>query len=236
MFRRILIILILALILTACGGAAPAEEPAAEAPATEEPAAPAEEPAAEEPAVQDFAAEPTADLFEVASPTALPTEVLSTPTETQLPPLELPALIPNAPSLLAWDGQPTYLGDSQPGFDFRVMYAPEIWALTEDQFGYPAIGHREIPSCVISVTSGRGLPANISVEQDILYTDTVTLYVGTAFEDGVKKFVTYTGGDGIVITAFMVSFEEQADKCLADAETVITTLRSIPATLATPEP
>ena len=227
MFRRLLIILILSLMISSCGGAAATEAPAPEEPAaTEEPAIP----------TQDAIAEPTDDLFVVETATPLPTEVLSTPTETPLPPLDLPALLPNAPSLLAWDGQPTYLGDSQPGFDFRVMYDPEVWALTEDQFGYPAIGNREIPSCVISVTSGRGLPANISVEQDILYTDTVTLYVGTAFEDGVKKFVTYTGGDGIVVTGFLVSFEEQADKCLADAEAVVTTLRSVPASLATPEP
>jgi len=227
-FRQILIILILTLILTACGGAAPAEEPAAAAP--EESAAPMEEPAG-----QDLAAEPTVDLFEVSTPVPLPTEILETPTETSLPPIEMPALLPNAPSLLAWDGTPTYLGDSLPGFDFRVMYDPDVWALTEDQFGYPAVAHRNIEYCAISVTSGRGLPANISVEQDILYTDKITLYVGTAFEEGVKKFVTYTGGDGTIITGFMVSFEEQADACLADAEEVITTLRSIPGSLATPE-
>ena len=226
MFRRILIIIILTLFLTACGGAAPAFE----APAPEEPVAPAEEPA-----VQNFAAEPTTDLFEVSTPTPLPTEILETPTETPLPPIEMPALLPNAPALLAWDGTPTYLGDSLPGFDFRVMYDPDVWGLTEDQFGYPAIAHRAIEYCAISVTSGRGLPANISVEQDILYTDKVTLYVGTAFEEGVKKFVTFTGGDGTIITAFMVSFEEQADACLADAEAVVTTLRSVPASLATPE-
>lgn len=217
-------------MLTACGGGAPAME----APAPAEPAAEelAEEPAA---AIQEFSAEPTADLFAVDTATPIPTEVLATPTETPLPPIEMPALLPNAPALLAWDGTPTYLGDSLPGFDFRVMYDPDVWGLTEDQFGYPAIAHRAIEYCAISVTSGRGLPANISVEQDILYTDKVTLYVGTAFEDGVKKFVTYTGGDGTIITAFMVSFEEQTDECLADAVTVVTTLRSVPATLATPE-
>ena len=228
MNRRILFILILALIITSCGGAAPA---ATEAPPVDEPA-PAE---TEEPAPP---AEPTEEpqLPENTSgPEATPTEVLPTPTETSLPQLDLPELIPNAPSLLAWDGTPTYLGDSLPGFDFRVMYDPDLWALTEDQFGYPALGHREILYCVISVTSGRGLPANISVEQDVLYTDTVTLYVGTAYENGVKKFVTYTGGDGTILTAFEVVFEEQADKCLADAEEVITTLRSVPASLATPE-
>jgi len=221
--RRVIIILIFSLILSSCGGAAPAEEPAPAA--TEAPAATA--PASTEEPVES---EPTSTL----EPT--PTEILPTPTETPLPPLDLPALIPNAPSLLAWDGTPTYLGDSQPGFDFRVMYDPDVWALTEDQFGYPAIAHRAIEYCVISVTSGRGLPANISVEQDILYTDKLTLYVGTAFEDGVKKFVTYTGGDGIIITAFEVSFDGQADECLADAEAVITTLRSVPTSLATPEP
>ena len=52
MFRRILIIIILTLFLTACGGAAPAFE----APAPEEPAAPAEEPAA--PAEPDAPEEP----------------------------------------------------------------------------------------------------------------------------------------------------------------------------------
>ena len=226
MIRRILIILIFSLIITSCGGAAPA--------ATEEPAAPA---TTEEPAPTDVSSvSPTADPFEIPEATPLPTQVLPTPTETLLPPIDMPALLPNAPSLLAWDGTPTYLGDSLPGFDFRVMYDPDVWGLTEDQFGYPAIAHRAIEYCVISVTSGRGLPANISVEQDILYTDRVTLYVGTAFENDVKKFVTYTGGDGTIITGFMVSFDGQVDECLADAETVITTLRSVPASLATPEP
>ena len=52
------LLLALALVLAACGGAAeqpPAEEPAAEEPAAEEPAA--EEPAAEEPAAEEAAAD-----------------------------------------------------------------------------------------------------------------------------------------------------------------------------------
>ena len=213
-------------MISSCGGAAPG---------VDETAAPTQ-PDVSEPATQPVLPEntPTSPPTSTSEPT--PTLVLPTPTETPLPPLELPTEIPNAPALLAWDGTPTYLGDSQPGFDFRALYDPNVWALTQDQFGYPAIGHRNIPYCVISVTSGRGLPPNVSVEQDILYTDRLTLYVGTAFENGVKKFVTYTGGDGTVITAFEVTFEEQPDQCLADAVTVITTLRSVPASLATPEP
>lgn len=226
MFRLALSLLLLSVLISSCGGA-----PAA----TEEPLA----------SPQDVVVEPTAQPTlppdtPTPEPTStlapLPTPVLPTPTETPLPPLELPTEIPNAPSLLAWDGTPTYLGDSQPGFSFRVLYNPEIWALTQDQFGYPAIGHRAIPYCVISVTSGRGLPANVSVEQDMLYTDTVTFSVGTAFENGVKKFVTYTGGDGRIITGFEVAFQEQSDQCLADAVTVLSTLRSVPASQATPQP
>lgn len=219
MFRRLLFILILSLLLSSCGGAAPG---------LEETAMP----------TQDGTPEPTQPLLPEPTSTTVPTQtpVLPTPTETPLPPLELPTEIPDAPSLLAWDGTPTYLGDSQPGYAFRVSYDPELWALTEDQFGYPALGHRGIPYCVISVTSGRGLPANITVEQDILYTSTITFYIGTAFENGVRKFVTYTGGDGRIITAFQVSFEEEADECLADAQTVLTTLQSVPVSQATPEP
>ncbi len=222
MFRRILLILIPVLLLSACGGASPA---------------PTEEPAVSQSPAPSFLAEntPTAEPAPTLSPQPSPSPTV-TPTETPLPPLELPTEIPNAPSLLAWDGVPTYLGDSQPGYVFRVLYDPETWALTEDSFGFPALAHRAIPYCVISVTSGRGLPLNVSVEQDILYTQTVTFYVGTAYENGVKKFVTYTGGDGRIVTAFQVSFEEQADQCLADAETVLTTLRSVASFQATPTP
>lgn len=222
MFRRFIIIPIAVLILSSCGGAAPTI---------------AEEPVMTESPTQSFLAEntPTSEPAQTFTPESPPTPTV-VPTETPLPPLELPTEVSNAPALLAWDGTPTYLGDSQPGFSFRVMYDPDVWALTEDQFGYPALGHRAIPYCVISITAGRGLPANISVEQDILYTDRLTFFVGTAFENGVRKFVTYTGGDGTIVTAFEVSFQEQADKCLADAMTVITTLRSVPVSQATPQP
>lgn len=224
MIRRVLFMIILSLLISSCA-AAPAPT---EAPAPSEPTVTA---------VQPILPENTATLEPTQTFTPAPTFTPTVrPTETPLPPLELPTEVVNAPSLLAWDGKPTYLGDSQPGYDFRVFYNPELWALTQDQFGYPAIGHRAIPYCVISVTSGRGLPPNVSVEQDFLYVDDVTFSVGTAFENGAKKFVTYTGGDGKVVTGFEVSFDEQADECLAEAETVLTTFKSVPVSQSTPEP
>jgi hypothetical protein len=151
-----------------------------------------------------------------------------------LPTLEIPTEVLNAPATAVWDGVPTYPGESTPGFDFRVTFDPDVWAVTTDQFGFPTLAHRIIPNCVISVTSGRGMPPSITVEHDILRTDTVTFDVGTAFENGVKKFVTFTGGDESIITAFEVSFTEESDACLADAVKVLSTLRSIPASRATP--
>lgn len=231
MFRRIIFILISALILTACGGAAATSAPVAtEVPATEVPVA---------------TEAPVEPLIPELSPTLAPTQTFTpeptftpslTPTETQLPPLELPTEAVNAPVRMVWDGTPTYPGDSTPGYAFRVTYDPDLWAVTSDQFGFPALGHRKIEYCVIAVTSGRGLPANISIEHDVLYADNVTFDVGVASENGVKTFVTYTGGDGNIITGFEVTFQDQVDACLTDAVTVLSTLKSVPVSQATPQP
>jgi len=223
MIRRIIYILIIALLITSCGGAAATQAPAA-----------TEAPAGTQVSVQPIGgdnlntptSEPTAAKTFTPRPT--PTQVLPTPTETTLPTLELPTEPVNAPAQMVWDGTPTYLGDSQPGYAFRVTYDPDLWALTTDQFGFPALAHRNIPNCVIVPTSGRGLPANMTVEHDILHTDKVTFDVSIVSENGVMKFVTYTGGDGTIVTGFEVSFAEQADGCLGDAVAVLSTLRSVP--------
>ena len=231
MFRRIIFILISALILTACGGAAATSAPVAtEVPATEVPVA-TEAPV--EPLIPELS--PTLDPTQTFTPEPTFTPSL-TPTETQLPPLELPTEAVNAPVRMVWDGTPTYPGDSTPGYAFRVTYDPDLWAVTSDQFGFPALGHRKIEYCVIAVTSGRGLPANISIEHDVLYADNVTFDVGVASENGVKTFVTYTGGDGNIITGFEVTFQDQVDACLTDAVTVLSTLKSVPVSQATPQP
>lgn len=243
MIQRIILILIIMVLITSCGGAAPATqapaatEPAAatEAPATEAPAT--EEPAATEPpALQSLEAptQPAPDAQPTATTQPTSTQVLPTRTDTPLPTLDLPTEIVNPPAQLAWDGVPTYLAESTPGYAFRVMYDPELWALTTDQFGFPALGHRNIPNCIISVTSGRGLPLNMTVEHDMLNIGDLTFDVGNVFENGLLKFVTYTGGNGTIVTGFQVNFDEQADACRADAGKVISTLTPVPASQATP--
>lgn len=234
MHWRIILILILILLITSCGGAAPATEtPAAtEPPATQEPAA------TEPPAFQSLEAPTQAAPQPQATSTAQPTftQIVSTPTDTPLPTLELPTEAVNAPEQMVWDGVPTYLAESTPGYAFRVTYDPELWALTTDQFGFPALGHRKISACVISVTAGRGLPLNMTVDHNMVDTGDVTFDVSNVFENGVLKFVTYTGNNGTIITAFQVSFEEQADACRADAVRVVFSLTSVPASRATPTP
>ena len=223
------------LLLTSCGGAAaPATQPpaATELPATEPPAT--EAPATEEPALPSL--EPPSEVESTSTPRATSTQIPGTPTDTPLPTLDLPTESVNAPEQLAWDGTPTYLAESTPGYAFRVTYNPDLWALTADQFGFPALAHRTIPGCVISVSSGRGLPLNMTVEHDTVKIRDVTFDVGNVFENGVLKFVTYIGGDGTIITGFQVNFEEQADECRAYAVAVIFTLTSVRASQATPTP
>jgi hypothetical protein len=224
MSRQIIFLLLLWLLIVSCGPAAPA---ATEPPATEAPAA-TEFPLAVE-------SVSTLEPSQTSAPEATPTPAV-TLTDTPLPPLELPTEPANAPAQLVWDGTPTYLGDSQAGFSFRVTYDPDLWAQTSDQFGFPALAHRSITYCVIAVTSGRGLPQNMTVEHDILYLENVYYDVSIAYENGVKKFVTYVGGDRIIFTGFEVTFQEQSDRCLADAVTVLSTLRSVPTSQATPAP
>lgn len=232
MIHRIILILVSALIITSCGGAPAATEPR---PATEAPST--EPPATEPPAFQSLEA-PTRmpSVVDTATPISPPTQIISTQTETPLPTLELPTEVTNPPARMVWDGIPTYPGDSTPGFAFRVSYDPEFWAVTTDQFGFPALAHRTISGCVISADSGRGLPATTTVEHEMLNFDTVSYDVSTVSENGVKKFVTYTGGDGTVITGFVVDFTDEIETCLAAAVGVLSTLTSVPVSRATPEP
>ena len=228
MIQRIILILILALIITSCAGAAPAptEAPAeTEAPPTEPPAFQSLSPPTLEP-----------PLTETSTPVPAPTQILPTRTDTPLPTLDLPTEMVNPPQRMVWDGAPTYPGDSTPGYAFRVSYDPDFWALTTDQFGFPALAYRNIAGCIISPTSGRGLPANTTVEHDMLHLDRVTFDVGIVSENGVKKFVAYTGGDGTVITGFEVNFEEDMETCLAAVVGVLSTLTSVPVSQATPQP
>lgn len=247
MLQRIIAFLIVLILITSCGGAAPAatqapaatEAQATEPPATEAPAATElpEEPAATEPPAFQSLEAPTRAASEAqatSTPPPTSTQIVGTLTDTPLPTLDLPTEIVNAPAQMVWDGTPTYLAESTPGFAFRVTYDPELWALTTDQFGFPALAHRVIPGCVIAVTSGRGLPLNMTVEHDMLNIGDVTFDIGNVFESGALKFVTYTGGNGTIITGFQVNFEEQANECRAYAFAVISTLTSIPTSQATP--
>lgn len=151
-----------------------------------------------------------------------------TPTETLLPLLELPTARPFAPSRAAWTGLPTYPADSQPGFLFRVDYDPDLWALTEDNFGASVLAHRQIPYCLLLPWSGRGLPAGLQVEHEFRTIGGASFDVHTITRDGNLEFAAYVGGDRKIVTGFQVAFEEQKEQCIEAAEAVLATLRSVP--------
>lgn len=156
------------------------------------------------------------------------------PTATALPTLALPTESRFAGTFEVWDGIPTYPADSQPGFDFRVRYDPDTWALTTDPYGSPALAHRTITGCTVAPVGGRGLPLNGTVEHDIRRVNGVNYQINTAFVNGIRQFVTYIGGDGVIYTGFMVAFSEHSDQCLADAEVVLGTLKAVSVNDATP--
>lgn len=219
----ILLTVILAMLITGCG--APASTPFVVEPQT---------------AVQNTATLPPPTTTASNTPAPTPTVPSSTPaptaTETLLPPLELPTLAVNPPALAVWDGTPTYLADSQPGYAFRVRYDPEVWALVTDQLGQPALGHRSIPYCTITPTEGRGMPPALRIEHEVIYPENLSIDVGSAYQDNVLTFVTYQVSDKTILTGFVVDFQEQSEACVADALAVITTLRSVPVSQATPQP
>lgn len=235
MSRRVIVTLVLSIFLTSCGGAAPTA-----APAPSQPPVQPERPTESLIAVTNTPANTSTPLptsTPAATDTQAPTPTPAfTPTGTPLPTLVLPTEATNAPVRQVWDGMPTYPGDSTPGYDFRVTYNPDVWALTTDQFGFPALGNRNLPDCVIAVTSGRGLPPNLSVEHEMVKVGDLNFDISTVSENGVKKFVTITGGDGTIITAFEVDFQNDSEACLNDAMTVLSTLRAVPVSQATPAP
>lgn len=158
------------------------------------------------------------------------------PTETPLPTLELPTEVRFPPEKQIWDGLPTYLAESKPDFYFRLRFDPDVWALTTDNFGFPALAHRAIPNCIITPASGRGSTLNVTVERDTRRIGAVSYDINTVYLNGVKQYVNYAGGDANIYTAFQVSFVDQSDQCTADAETVLAALTSVPVSQATPIP
>jgi len=179
---------------------------------------------------------PAASDTATVTPTSGPFTIDLTPlpTETALPTLELPTEVKYPPNLAVWDGVPTYLADSKPGYYFRLHFDPSIWALTFDQFGFPALGHRQIPGCLIAPASARGMPLNATVDHEVRKIGSISYQVSTAYVNGVKQFVNYSGGDGYIFTAFGVTFQDQPDQCLSDAETLLSDLRSVAVSFATP--
>jgi hypothetical protein len=96
--------------------------------------------------------------------------------------------------------------------------------------------HRDIPYCQITPTAGRGMPRGWTVESTFRQIGSLQFEVATASQEGQVKFINYFGRAGGVVTGFQVSFLEQMEACLADAEEVFATLASAPAATPTPSP
>lgn len=169
------------------------------------------------------------------SPTLTPT-FGPTATETLLPPLDLPTLEAGEPILEVWDGLPTGLAESQPGYYFRMKYKSRLWGLSKDAYGQPALGHREIEYCILAPAGVRGMPPGMQVEHDTRKIGPLYFEINVVLLGGVRQFVAYQATDTIIFTSFQVNFVDEIDACLTDAEEVLATLTSVHASLATPIP
>jgi hypothetical protein len=129
---------------------------------------------------------------------------------------------------LFWNGDPTYPAESEPGLVWRLTYDTATWALTTDDLnGLPVLAHRGIPSCEMVPSQGHGLPPDYRVENDFRTFGLLFYEVATAFQGDAAQFVTYTGGDRRILTAFQVGLQDM-QTCPADAETVLATLTRSP--------
>ncbi len=174
---------------------------------------------------------PTFTPFPTATPIPQPTE-----TPTLLPTLELPTLPPVVPRSQVWQSAPSLPDDSARDLNFTVLYDPDVWALTEDLFGAPVLAHRTIPYCLIEKGRPGGLSPGYTAEQGFAQVGSIYYQTISVSLNGVLKYVNYYGGRGKqALTVFTVSFEEQPETCLSDAEKVLGTLQFIPVT-ATPQP
>lgn len=176
--------------------------------------------------------EPTAISTDSPQPFAL--DLTPLPTATALPTLELPTQPASPQGTQVWDGLPTYPSESRSDYYFRLLFDPNAWALTTNQFGYPALASRNISGCSLAPAVGRGLPLSGSAAHEVRQIGEVTFQVSTVSLGGAARFVNYAGGNGVIYTAFEVSFLDSAEGCLAAAEGVLGTLRSVPSLEATP--
>jgi hypothetical protein len=148
--------------------------------------------------------EPTAISTDSQQPFAL--DLTPLPTATALPTLALPTQPAFPQGTQVWDGLPTYPSESRPDFYFRLLYDPGAWALTTNQFGYPALASRNITGCSLAPAVGRGLPLSGSAAHEVRQIGDVTFQVSTVSVGGAARFVNYAGGDGVIYTAFEASF------------------------------
>jgi hypothetical protein len=228
--RNLLVVALLAGFLAAgCAPAATLPPPAPTEPSTPAALAPLI-PAS--PVEQSNQPAPTESTTPTSAPFLL--DLTPLPTETALPTVEIPTEVKRPAALDVWDGAPTYPGDSNPNYYFRVSFDPSAWALTTDNYGFPALVHRAITNCIISPAAGRGVPPNATVEQEMRRINGISYQISAVSVNGVKQTVTYTAGDGRIYTAFQVALDERPDQCILEAETVLGTLTSTPVSQATP--
>ena len=101
---------------------------------------------------------------------------------------------------------------------YHVEYDPELWEWKLDN-GYIVLAHRQIPDCKISQTAGQGLGPDWTVDHSSKVMGDNEFSIHGASYKGQLQFVNYCTTVGP--HCFRVDFREQLEKCLLDAELVL---------------
>ena len=167
-----------------------------------------------------FPTEPPVSETPFATPILTPELI---PADTPTPSIPTPgeALIET------WTGKPNY-PESAPGMLYQLQYDSNRWIFAENQFGQTVLSHLLINGCILSPTVGRGLPPNYIAESTFRTIEDLQFEVVTISENRIPRYMNYFGGDGTIFIGFQLSFQEYADVCIQEAESILATLISVP--------
>lgn len=151
-------------------------------------------------------------------PYPTPEDISSSPYPIMVPTSSISSTATNTKTASVSTDEPTL---SWPYFPLKLEFDPVLWEWKIEN-RYTVLAHRQMPHCKISQTSGRGLTPDWSVEHSRKILGKEVYDVSVAIYKSQPKFVTYCNTWGFY-NCLQVDFQEQAEICIKDAESVIST-------------
>jgi len=169
-------------------------------------------------------------IVPAVAPAAAPTTARIAMPSTPLPTITVPSIAPPTPSdprLGVWLSKSTYQTDS-PLF-FIAEFETAQWELISEYPLFPALIHRTLADCRIEPAFGRGLPPDYSVSRTRKQLGNFLYELNAVKYQDRLVFINYCTHDVAteIATCFGVSFHDEEQACIQEAETVLETLKLV---------